>query len=382
MKPKKNICIVTWFGSPNFGTNLQACALREFLRKNSYGVKIISQLPPFSDKEKLLQYYLFKFKPYRVWLRIKRLFHKGNESFYTHFFGNPAINRWVRSNLKPTILNFPHEIRQLVKKTDCFITGSDQVWNTYVGFDPTMFLNFAKTKKKISYASSIGTKNINPIFKDEVKKLLLQFSHISMREPLGALALQKLLNSNEIASVIDPTLLLSQQEWISFCHPYKKFPSQNKSYIFCYLIGNNKNYEQTIRDIWKRSKIDNLIIVPSCENPNFSVYGSNFARNISPPEFVWLLNNAKLICTDSFHATALSINLRKQFVELLRFSDTDETSQNSRIHSILGHYNLNNQLYKEGTTNWLKEINYTAVHKILNDDRRKAISWLLNSIEN
>lgn len=382
MKFKKNVCIVTWFGSPNFGTNLQAFALLNVLKKEGYCVKILSQLPPFSNKQQLLQYYLFKFKPYRVWLRLKRLFSKANESFYFFFFGNPAINKWVKKTLKPTILNFPFEIRRLVAKTDCFIVGSDQVWNTFVGFDPTMYLDFAGDKKRISYASSMGATSINPRFMEEVIKHLLRFSHISLREPAAATLIEHLLERTDVTSVLDPTLLLSQQEWSNICCPYNKFLFENSDYIFCYLIGDKQRYKEIVLDIWQQSGVKNLVIVPSCENPTFSIDQSFSAKNISPPEFVWLIKNAKLICTDSFHATALSINFGKRFVELLRFDDKDVASQNSRIYEILNRYGLKSRLYNKNSTLWQDEIDYSLVHKLLECDRKSSLDWLLDSIEN
>ena len=92
--------------------------------------------------------------------------------------------------------------------------------------------------------------------------------------------------------------------------------------------------------------------------------------------------NASYVCTDSFHATALSINFSKDFVEFLRFSDRDIKSQNSRIYDLLNHYNLSYKIYSVNNSDWTNSIDYIKVQESLSSDRRDSLTFLINAIEN
>ena len=102
---------------------------------------------------------------------------------------------------------------------DVYIAGSDQVWNPECvsdnkTIDNTYFLEFVANKtKKISYASSVGGYEFSEREAIKVKSLLTSFNHISVREMNTQHYLAKLLGK-EIQHVVDPTLLLSKQEWL------------------------------------------------------------------------------------------------------------------------------------------------------------------------
>ena len=100
-----------------------------------------------------------------------------------------------------------------------------------------------------------------------------------------------------------------------------------------------------------------------------------------PFDFPSYIAFADYVITDSFHATAISINLSKKFVEFLRFKDTDGASQNSRIYDLLNHFHLKDRLYDGKDVAWIKDIDYTGIQNILEKDRKRSIEYLVNSIE-
>ena len=87
------------------------------------------------------------------------------------------------------------------------------------------------------------------------------------------------------------------------------------------------------------------------------------------------------VCTDSFHATALSINLSKDFVELLRFKDGDAASQNSRIYDLLDQYGLRGRLYTGDGNVPAGKIDYAPIQEKLKTDRGRSLKFLADSIE-
>ena len=104
-------------------------------------------------------------------------------------------------------------------------------------------------------------------------------------------------------------------------------------------------------------------------------------KNLSPPEFVRLLSIATLVCTDSFHASALCINLSKPFVEFMRFDNNDPDSQNCRIFDILGHFGLKDRIFSRDSTTWFQKLDYSRQQAILKQDRLASEAYLRKAIE-
>ena len=64
-----------------------------------------------------------------------------------------------------------------------------------------------------------------------------------------------------------------------------------------------------------------------------------------PKEFISLIKHAKLLCTDSFHATCFAINYGVPFYVLNRFADCENRiSQNSRIQDLLSTVSLTDRI--------------------------------------
>lgn len=99
-----------------------------------------------------------------------------------------------------------------------------------------------------------------------------------------------------------------------------------------------------------------------------------------PLEFINLLNNAKFVCTSSFHGTVFSILLHKPFIAIDGESD-------KRISTLLSICELNNCAIKS-----TEVISKNKVDELLNTDfstadanieiqRQKALAFLSESLE-
>ena len=368
---KKNIVLVTWKGNGNYGTCLQSFALYKKIQSLGYNVSFLYKKPVDYRTITLLKFWLLELYAYvceyichPVSLQRRKRIMFQNKTFH-----------YAKAYSKK-------QEQKLVENTDCFVTGSDQIWNTQIYFSPVWFLDFAGTVRRVAYASSIGTNSVRKECQDRVKQLLLNFKYIGVREKLAAKVLSDLTGRTDVRQVLDPTFLLTPDEWIGMSKEAKFEISIPPQYIFCYLIGKNDWYASQLERVKSLTKINNIIIVKSSENPNFSCSGATIYRDASPVEFVYLIQHAALVCTDSFHATALSINHSVHFVEFIRFKDSDEQSQNSRIYDVLGHYHLMDRIYDNNSDAWLANINYEDVQKLLATDRKSSLDFLINGIEN
>jgi len=365
----KNITLITWLGEGNFGTCLQSYALNTELAKLGYKVSFLQSIP-----SRLGLYGWARWGKNTV---VELINHYKYKDLQTK-----KRNNFQRKNFNILTINITYQLKQLIANTDCFITGSDQIWNTYVAFNPRMFLDFANDKKRVAYASSIGTNDVKEEYRESVKELLLKFNHIGVREKTAVAELSKLTGRNDIVQVLDPTFLLTPTDWNKMSKDAVFETEMPKNYILCYFIGNNTHYINQLSKVRNAFGNKNIVIIPADENRDFTFDGAFVYKNASPIEFVNLLQNADCVCTDSFHATALSINHSVPFVEFMRFKDDDSKSQNSRIYDLLEHYGLMDRIYDENNMSWTNDINYDRVQEILSADRKFSIDYLVNAIEN
>ena len=349
------IGIVTWFRSGNFGTNLQAIALYQFLSQNN-DVSFVSYFDSerlFSNKKTTKILYILRnilkypLSPYLYYRRIKEC---------KNVIKGIKIQNSFR---KLKICNIFNSKR--LYKFDAFITGSDQIWNPYY-LKKFYLLDFVPVSiPRLSYSSSIGVDEI-PNEKQEVyRRNLLKFKNLAVRENTGEILLKELLNRDDIRTVMDPVFLLSADEWKVKLH----LNENNDKYIFCYFVGNTNDNGKAIEQIMKKTGIKKLIYVPAQEYNEIKLDGFCDA-SAGNRDFLSYIASASLVCTDSFHATAFSLIFNRQFIEFKRFSDNDSKSQNSRIVDILSKYGLQSRLYTDNFDYSI--IDYKFVNEKLNKD--------------
>lgn len=358
----KRISIVTWLGNGNYGTALQAFALFHKIELLGYNVRLLNKIGVVRSIKEAIE--SFRGKQNKSSLECLRVM----DSF------------WKRYGKVRNVYSILPKFK-LLRDTDLFLNGSDQVWNTFFYFDPFYFLSFAGKKRRAAYASSIGTDSVNPKYADKVAKYLSKYSHIGVREQSGVVALRDLTGRNDIRLVADPTFLLSAGDWNDLLEKstYLTMSSTLHPYLFVYLIGKNQEYQDIVNKIAKDNGFENVVVLEARES-GLVVRGTVNLKDIDPLQFVRLIKEASMICTDSFHATAISMNMRKQFVVLKRFKDSEKASQNSRLYDLLYRYGLQDRIYKESVISEI--IDYSAFQDKLSKDIEDSESFLIAEIEN
>ena len=100
--------------------------------------------------------------------------------------------------------------------------------------------------------------------------------------------------------------------------------------------------------------------------------------SVGPSEFLYLIRNAEIILTDSFHATVFSIIFHKKFITFNR----PGLNMNSRITSLAELLNLRKLVTESGDFDGETEIDYFNVDKILREERRKSYDFLEKALNN
>ena len=382
------VLIVGWFGCAypryNFGTALQSYALLKKCRDIGFDARLLVLELQHTDS-------LFRriLKRTGVWRIFECVYDVLKDGRLWPCEDARRLGRWAKRHYVVNRIASAAKLSRLLKETCCVISGSDQIWNASHCFSPAMFLAFEADYgidvdvRRISYASSIGTNDIPLKFKDTIRKYLSRFSAISVRESSAISALSTLTGRTDLVRVCDPSFLLSEEEWISMANEEPIRRDVPKKYLLCYLLSKNASYGDRIKIIAAHYGIKNVVVVPSYENRGFQYhdYGDGGRYEFATPsEFLYLMLNASLIVTDSFHGMALSINLSRQFIAFLRFDDADVLSQNSRVYDLLERHGLMWRLYENYDFTTHRQIEYGAIQLQVKAERAQSLKWLVQNI--
>lgn len=361
----KRVGIMTYHNTRNFGGVLQAYALQEILRNLGAEVEIINYFCDSIQKNyKINKFYENKsLKEFLKWILTVKdytISQRKFNNFFLNYF-NLSQQEYNIDNIYETNNNY-----------DIFITGSDQVWNmNLTNGDNSFFLNFVDSEKlKVSYAASFGYKELPHSYINITKELISDFDYISVRELEG----QKIIDHHcqkESRVVLDPTLLLTGENWKSMASNI-----QNKDeYIFVYIVAPSKKLIDFARKLAKKHKCK----VICTQYTHKKIFDFENRCDISPLEFLGLLNNAKYVVTTSFHGVALSINMNKQFFYEL---DSNKNNYNSRIETLINNLNINGREIKNGFVESENNlIDYKSVNNRLEELRIDSIEYIQQFLE-
>jgi len=266
------------------------------------------------------------------------------------------------------------ELKTANNKYDAFVCGSNQIWAPNV-FNEILYLSFVDNKyRKIAYAPSIGLPAIPSGLRLRMASLIRDIKYLSIREAQGA-AIIKDLTGIDVPVVLDPTLLLHKKEWTTIAIQ----PNIKDDYVLCYFLGKNPRHREIVDKYIQRTGYK-LVVLPFVSYDY--TWGDMNLKDSGPREFIGLINNARTIFTDSFHGTAFSINLNKQFYAFLRFKENDALCQNSRIINILEMFHLSRRLINDDVLSIQddSEIKYESVNRILDMKRKQSIDYLQLSL--
>lgn len=362
----KKVGIITFHYAYNFGSKLQAYALQTYLNQIGYGAKIINYIYDFD----MYQYRLFHWTSYRE--RPKRLF-RDILTLSKKIQRKKKFDDFDRKYLDLTKeYHDCDSIKELNSHFDAYIAGSDQIWNTdcTCAVVPAYFLDFAKDTHifKMAYAPSIAHDKIDKKYIAEFQNGIRNFNVLSVRENTGKTLCQK-LTDKPVSQIDDPVFLLTAQQYKNISSPIRNVKKNN--YIFVYTLEKN----QELIEYAKRVSVQNNLTIVYFSEFKIRDFGKNSINifNQGPLQFLWLVDNARFVITNSFHATAFSVIFLKQFVTFLT------NKSGSRMKDFLGKFELENRIYREGI-NINCQINTAAVNRRLLQEQNRCREFLCNSL--
>lgn len=279
-------------------------------------------------------------------------------------------------NLTPYFRNVKEISNYCPSDFDAFIVGSDQVWRSSYSLNiSTYFFDFLpEGKRRMSYAASFGTPELDYTKKEKevCKKLISKFNIVTVREE-DAVALCRKEFGVDAICVLDPTLLIEKEHYNKLAEKGDPI-NDGKPFIFAYILDNNQIKANYLKELSKKYNLPVIDFLP--QNYLFSSK-SHIDNLVYPPIYNILrgFRDAEFVVTDSFHGTAFSINMNKQFKV---FNHKQRGS--SRITSILDIFGLMERL---GTQDFLDDIiDYSSINLLLEKKRHDAKVILHSFLEN
>lgn len=345
------ISVITYHYSNNKGAFMQAYALCRYLREQGHDLSLID------------------------------VRQKENASF--GFIGKIIKSIIVGNRLKqdirelyPPLTRRYSSVEDLQKDppvADCYIVGSDQVWNPNISKDLMLayFLDFGgKDVRRVSYASSFGLSEW--IFSDKginnhIKDLLCSFKGLSVREKEGQALCERVFGCRPTV-VLDPTFLnLEYNDIVGDCKP--------RNEILCYKINKTDDFWTHAPIIGKEMELPLALL-------NYNLPHKGFRYCFPPSLKTWMkrIASASFVLTDSFHGVAFSIINKKQFAVILNHNDRD-----SRLVNIIRLFKLEDRMFNSveemvSDKRWKKQIDYDSVTMILDKEREKSRKFLLDAL--
>lgn len=365
---------MTWYSYRNFGTALQAAAMSRAVSQLGYRPFFVSYdpVPVQSSQPKLKR---------RI---IRRALGKAKWHLSPHPLvateRDDAFDRFINANLTLTETLPPERLPELSDHFDAFVCGSDQIWSPRC-FDARYYLDFVgDSQKKVAYAPSFGCEHIEDGGKAKlIASLLREFGNIAVREESGANIVEKLTGERPQV-VLDPTLLLDADAWSELAGQY---PVGKEPYCLFYFLGSHRENARAARHIAESFDL-RVLEVPVFQNRQGRP--GVLRPDVGPAEFISLVRDASLVCTDSFHGMVFSVLFERPFIAFERFDPNDPASQNTRVYNFLNMTGLEGILASRSrlANRWelaSPQIDYEAVGQRIAARREESLRYLRDALD-
>lgn len=367
------IGIITFHASLNCGSMLQAFALQDVLRSKYNAEVEIINYSNFGQRSYYSNWDVFP-KPSVQINNLKAIPHyaainamrKDYQNFANHYF-----------TLSGPLLKKYSDLKGIDERYDIVIAGGDQVWNVRCrDADKAYFLSFVKTAKKVAYSPSLGARNINKFaFRPKMyAELVKDFDFLSVREDNGQKWIKE-LTGIEVPIIADPTILLTQKQWMQ---KLDITPISGKYILFYAFSYANDHNNKLLAQVSRKYNMPIYII----DNKQWNIYkleqyGIRLWNHSGPEALLSLMNSAEIVLVQSFHGIVFSALFHKTFWSLRNSSVKNPDDDRARV--ILRQTGLEDraicydQLIETDLT---KQVSYEKCDQNMEEMREKAFNYI------
>lgn len=337
----------------NYGSFLQAYALKSMIEAQGYEVRFVSirngrkiceEKSSAGRRRMVIDKHLLKRVEHVMFQKRRR------KAFEEEFFPLIGIDQPVAE-----------------EKCDTVVIGSDEVFNccqpSRWGFSRQLFGDICVPT--ISYAASCGYTTYEKAAEygivDELADALGNLKAISVRDNNTSDFIRQVLNKEPVQH-IDPVLVF---DWKNVKPAKKKF----RNYILVYAYDNRIQDENEIVAIRKFAREHNKQLI------SFGVFQRWCDKNVmcTPFELLSYFDEADYVVTDTFHGTVISIKRNKKFATIIR------DSNRNKLEDLLCRFNLQNRkvMRMDELGSVLEEhIDYVAVNEKIHEESQRTAAYL------
>ena len=371
----KKVTVITLQNVRNYGSVLQALATQhvfqelgvdvDFINYNKNGRKsLFKRIASFTNGKGALAKIIYPIILYPSFVKEDRVF----RSFIKRHLNQQEKEYYCIDDFK----DFPIT-------SDVYCTGSDQTWNSgwNKGILPELFLKFVPNNvRKISYAASIGKNTLDDWEVEETKVLLSRYQYISVREASAKDIVEKQLGLPSATHVLDPTLQVNKEYWMSVLGNTYKSKYEKGKYVLIYQLNTNPDFDRYAKEFAKRK---GWKLVRFCVRHYQGLRCGKAELIPNVEDFIGLIANAGCVITDSFHATAFSCNMNTPMICIY---PNDYSSRLASILKLVGLEYRHLTDYNDFSFVDETEVDFTHVNEVLERERLVGWEFLKKAIEN
>lgn len=361
------IAIVTVYDSiVNFGSFLQAYALRTVLENLGHDVYFVRRMPDedIITRFNNISYSNLKINETPLWnipIKISRL------KKYKRIEKLNEI-RYKLSKKDWEILNIiqPDQIKNM----DLVVCGSDEIWNPHnKDIDMDFYTcSWCKDVRKVAYAISSGglvEKNLE----DKYKQNILDFEYCLPRDEKTQ-DLLKTINASVGELVCDPTILLGKHNFsINASKNIKdKLPEK---YLLVYSYVYTKQQKKQLR---KFANEHNLKIISTSIDADF-VDDVIFTSAL---DFPYIINNSEFMYAGTFHGAIFGMMFAKRLCILPRLQKIESVVNLCGAQDLIIDQNFTSEILNNHYSN---NVNHDLIEKNMAEIRNKSKELLIKMIQ-
>lgn len=385
----KKVGIVSCYFKNNYGSMLQAYATKKILDNNNIPnetVNIDGNVDFKNGKKKYYMTQIFNFNFIKSKLgMIKMKFDiKLNKKLGKNVSIRNKKYKEFRNefNLSRSSNTYKDLSKLAEERYSDILLGSDQLWLPVNVVADYYTLNWVPDNvNKISYSTSFGVSSIPQKYNDLYKKFLNRIDYLSVREDTGVKIVKDIANK-KAELVCDPTILLNRDEWDEVATNERII---KEKYILCYFLGKNIEHRKFAERLKEKTGYKIVSLNHADEYVKYSdVFADITPYDVGPREWINLVKNAEIVCTDSFHGTVFSLIYNKAFFNFRRYSSKAKGSTNSRLDSLLKIVDVSSERILTGLEDVEEVLKYKLdfekVNQNLEKYRNDSKKWLLEAI--
>lgn len=369
---RNRILLTTVFSAFNYGSSLQALAGKHIIQKAGYECDLVRLKSLVKGRDVRLGKL--------ITILYRSLLLKNNNAMKTY---GTSYNKafvvgteekfyaFTEEYLNPINVSWG-ELKRMAKDALACFSGSDQIWNSSTLYvDPLYYLRFAPKHKRIALSPSFGRDFIADYNKDKMKEWISDYPYLSVREDSGV-KLIKELTGREALHLLDPTLIINADEWRNIL----SIEDKPNDYILAYYLDKPSVLAMESLNALKEKLNCKILAIPY-KFDNMDYCDKSVAAG--PKEFVELVANAKVVCTDSFHGTIFALNMHTPFFAFEREYGS-ANKQSERLLSILRKVDMLDRYQPHNVVDEVENLNFKYSEEVLNSERKKAYDYVSNAI--